>query len=268
MQDQAVELRRMMRRVDRGERGPSPAPRLVVVAGGKGGVGTTTSAVAYAAHRARQGQRVVLVDADPSGGDVTAYCPLDDEPHPDDNGLADVLSGRRSIHEVLRRGPLGMQIVLGGGCAAGPAGDSPLATQRLVEQVASLAGHADAIVVDAGRGGARFARRLALAADELVLVTTPDDVAVMDAYTAIKALLTEADSAGGRRSLPDIRICVRGADRSTAAAVRERLSRTAQRFLNLGLAHYEHEPFAATQASALRPAIDAAQRRAARSSPQ
>jgi MinD-like ATPase involved in chromosome partitioning or flagellar assembly len=47
--------------------------RLVVVTGGKGGPGATTLAVGLAGAWAAAGRSVLLVDADPAGGDVAAH---------------------------------------------------------------------------------------------------------------------------------------------------------------------------------------------------
>ena len=73
MLDQASELRQLVMHAAVDDAPPGDgAPRLVALAGGKGGVGTTTVATNIAAALARQGQRVVLVDADLQRGDVAA----------------------------------------------------------------------------------------------------------------------------------------------------------------------------------------------------
>src|SRR5688572_26812793 len=102
--DQANDLRNLVLHAVRGV-GPSPdvpPPKIVVVAGGKGGVGTTTVAVNLAAALAREGRRVVLADADFAGPNVAELCGVDGA-----YGAADVLAGRRTVHEVLLRGPIG-----------------------------------------------------------------------------------------------------------------------------------------------------------------
>jgi Mrp family chromosome partitioning ATPase len=52
--------------------------RLVVVTGGKGGPGATTLAVGLAGAWAAAGRSVLLVDLDPTGGDVAAHLPVPD----------------------------------------------------------------------------------------------------------------------------------------------------------------------------------------------
>ena len=88
---------------------------LVVVAGGKGGVGATTIAVNLAVALARQGRRAVFVDADLDHGGNSRLAQ-----HPERGSVLDVLAGRRSVHEVLERGPLGMQVLSGAWAAGAP----------------------------------------------------------------------------------------------------------------------------------------------------
>ena len=81
------------------------------------------------------------------------------------------------------------------------------------------------LVVDAGSGLSSWTRRFWLRARWLSLVTTTDDVAVMDTYAAIK--LSAAESLAS-----DIRVLVNQCDSSaTADDVTNRLAAACQRFL-------------------------------------
>ncbi len=183
MYDQASELRQLVRdRVASGAHPGSHAP-LVVVGGGKGGVGTTTMALNLAVAFARHGRRAVFVDADLDHGGHTRL------PEPIPSGsVVDVLEGRRTVHEVLQRGPSGIQMLCGA-WASGEVGDySPAAQDRFVAELKHLAPHADAVVVDAGSSRTHFARRFWQNASAVVVVTTSDAPAIMNAYAAIKTL--------------------------------------------------------------------------------
>lgn len=109
MADQANDLRNLVLRASRPSPTASQPPKLVVVTGGKGGVGTTTIAVNLAISLARDGRRVVLVDADLDGADAGTLCRVD-EPS---STVADILSGRLSVHEALELGPAGIQVLPG-----------------------------------------------------------------------------------------------------------------------------------------------------------
>ena len=109
MVDQATELRKLVSQADRDPADEAGrVPRLLVLSGGKGGVGVTTLAVNLSVALSRRGNRVVLVDADLYRADVATLCGLEER-----GNVADVLSARRDIHEVLQRGPAGIQVVPG-----------------------------------------------------------------------------------------------------------------------------------------------------------
>lgn len=225
--DQANELRKLVFHSVRVVGSPDvPPPKLVVVAGGKGGVGTTTVAVNLAAALAREGSRVVLVDADFAGPNVAELCGLDGA-----YGAADVLAGRRTVHEVLLRGPIGIQVLPTNRNRVEPADCTPQAQERLIAQLQSLGAHADYVLVDAGSGNGRTMRRFWDAADAVLLVVQPDSVAVMDAYTLVKLTCDEGPPRGA------IAVVVNGAeDEATARDVHERLDRACRRFLGFPIA--------------------------------
>lgn len=219
--DQARSLRRLVRQsagvVPRaGARGP----RLFVLSGGKGGVGTTTVAVQLAAELQRQGRRTVLVDADPEGGDVATLLDLEER-----HTVADVLAGRRTVEETLQAGPGGVRVLPGAWGLDMMADCSPVAQDRLLEQLALL-DDADAVVLDAGGGTSRLVRAFWQAADAVLVVTTPDLTAVMDAYASIKILAAGDD-------LMPLHLAVNRADDTTAREAHARLARACRRFLGL-----------------------------------
>ncbi len=219
--DQADELRQLARK-DAVRRAPhkSSLARLVVVAGGKGGVGATTVAVNLAVALALDGRRAMLVDADLCGANAAALCGLDVK-----YSLLDVLAGDRDLHEILLPGPAGIQVLPG----AWPGGVvpecPPRAQERLIDNLRTLGTHVDCVIVDVGSGLNRFASRFWQAADSVLLVTRPESVSVMDAYAKIKVLLP--------RDCPvPVGTVVNSADdRDQAADIHDRLARACRRFL-------------------------------------
>jgi len=196
------------------------APKLIVVASGKGGVGTTTAAVNLAVSLARDGRRTVLVDADLGRADATRLCRVDDV-----YTVADVLAGRRGVHEILVRGPAGVQVLPGAWATGNLTDCEPAAQQRLLDELARLGPHADYIVIDAGSSLSRVVRRFWQAADRMLVVTSPEAASVTNAYAAIKLL------APANRRAP-IQTLVNLAESAAAAAeIGQRLARACRRFL-------------------------------------
>ncbi len=226
MLDQATQLRRLVLKSGRtlGD-DAAPPPRLVVVSSGKKGLGSTTLAVNLAVALAAHGSRAVLIDADLSGADVAASCGLTASV-----GIADVLLGRKDIHEVLQRGPGGMQVVVGACTAEARNACNERALGRILRQIQSLGRHADVVLVDSGSGSGEATLRFWQAADEVLLVTTPDAVAVMDTYATVKTLLTRSAVQS------PLRLVVNQADSEAVAAdVHRRIDQSCQRFLGLSV---------------------------------
>jgi flagellar biosynthesis protein FlhG len=220
MHDQANKLRNLVLRAKARLQPPGPPPRLVVLTGGKGGVGTTTLAINVSAALAQLGKRVVLVDADLHRGDVAALCGLNE-----DYSVADVMSAHRTVHEVLQRGPAGIQIVPGAWAPNKPVDSSPVAQQRLIQQLQALGRHADVVLLDAGSGASESVQRYWQAADRVLLVSTADSVSIMDTYATIKVLAGDTVAA-------DVGVVInRVADAEQADRVQARIEASCRRFL-------------------------------------
>lgn len=226
MLDQADRLRKL---VLEGNLADTPSlhglgPRVVVVTGGKGGVGTTTLAVNLAVALACDGRRTVLVDADFDSADAASLLHVDDT-----TNVADVLSGRRNVHEALVRGPAGLQVLPGFWAPGRRIECTPAAQERLLMQLARLGPHADYVVLDTGNRPDRIVERFWQAADRVLLVTTPESVSILDGYAAIKTLAV-------RRSSLSVYTLVNQAGNSrTAAEAHQRLARACRRFLGMQL---------------------------------
>ncbi len=198
---------------------PAARPRLVVFAGGKGGVGTTTLALGIAVAFAERGSRTMLVDADTEGPAVAALCGIEESAT-----LADVLSLRRTAAEALQTGPGGVR-VLPGAWGAGRGEASWASLDRLITQLQSLGSTADLAVIDVGDGGGCVAEHLWRAADMVLVVVTPETAAILNAFAAIKTL-----AGCGERGT--VGILVNRAPHKTAAEeIHSRLALACTRFL-------------------------------------
>lgn len=221
MIDQASELRKLVLQSAREQAAQAgPAPRMIVVTSGQGGVGVTSLAVNLSVALAEQGSRVVIVDADPRA-EVAALCGLDRQ-----GPGEEVLVARRDIHEVLRRGPAGIQIVPRLFAPDSQEAHSEPGQQRLLRQFRGLGRHAELLVLDAGDGTSGFVRRCCQAADDVVLVTTRDSIAVTETYVRIKTTLAPPGST-------HLHLVVnRCGPEGPEGDVHRRLDRSCRRFLN------------------------------------
>jgi flagellar biosynthesis protein FlhG len=224
MSDQAERLRELMHAT---AARPSVAhggiPRLVAMAGAKGGVGTTTIAVNVAIAMVQRGDRTLLVDADPQRAGVATQCGLIGG-----DSIGEFLSDRRSLRESICRGPGGIRILAGrwaAAVAASPCTDS--AQQRFVDELKGLDPSTGVVLLEVGAVVSLTAKRFWRAADEVVLVTTPDSASVMEGYAAIKAL---ADASAAPRIVTLVNQAVEPREAQDA---HDRLQRACRRFLGI-----------------------------------
>lgn len=240
MQDQAKDLRRLVRECfTQDTAAPGRRPRLIVVTGGKGGVGTTTIAVNLAVALQREGLESLLVDADPHGGNVAFLCGLQER-----YTLADVLAGRRTVSEVLQTGNGAITVLPGVWGLEKLTDYPPTAGNRLLEQLNTSNTQADLIVLDAGNSAEEMTRRFCQAADLTLAVTTPETPSILDTYAAVKVL------AGNQYSRLICSLINRAPDAEVAKEVHGRLAHASHRFLGISLQDAGYVPADATVAAA------------------
>ena len=193
---------------------------MVVVSGGKGGVGTSTIALQLATAVSRLGSRVILVEADlDRGGQIKQSC--------DGLSITECLAGRSLVCDALEPGDDGIWVLPGAWAPRELTECTATAQDRLIQELRSLKAQADLLIVDAGSNRNPFVRKFWRVASMVLVISTPDTNAVMDSYAAIKVLLA------GETSIPVYTLVNFAIDRSNAFLVHERVRVTCKRFLGL-----------------------------------
>ncbi|TWT86535.1 Flagellum site-determining protein YlxH [Pseudobythopirellula maris] len=168
-----------------------PLP-LIAVVGGKGGVGASTLAWSLACALTEAGVRPVAVDAHPVQADLATIAGV---AATDNADLLALLDETAHAEDLVTITPEGVRLLPG---ARGSEPRTPLdgaAADRLVAGLARLAGKADLAIVDTGPGLAPWSQRVCRRADLVLLVTTPDRLAVLDAYATAKRLHAQGQHA-------------------------------------------------------------------------
>jgi len=141
------------------------------VASGKGGVGKTTTAVNTATAMARRGHDVVVVDADLAMTNLGRVVGVDHEPT-----LHDVLADDAALEAAIHTD--GDVAVLPGSDDIDSFRDAdPAGLRRTLKRLQTAF---DVVVVDTGAGVDHETMVACGLADDVVLVTTPDETAVTD----------------------------------------------------------------------------------------
>jgi flagellar biosynthesis protein FlhG len=201
---------------------PNPARgRVIAIASGKGGVGKTWFAITLAQAFARQGARALLVDADLGLANVDVQ--LGFQPTHD---LSAIIAGRMAPEDAAaRHGPSGIDILAGRSGSGALAALEGAALDAVLEAIAGTASRWDRVVVDLGAGLEAPQRRIAAAADTLLVVATDEPTSLTDAYAVLK--LHARDRPGG-----DARIVVNlASDPAGGQRTHAALARAAASFL-------------------------------------
>jgi len=185
-------------------------------------VGKTTLTTNLAVSLAQMGRKVVVLDADLGTANVDVICNL--TPH---TNLAHVVAGRASMQDVMIPGPGGFTLVPGASGLANIAALGDSERERLIDRMHELECAADLLLIDCGAGVGPNVLGFAMAADTLLVVTTPEPTAMADAYALIKTVVRRAPDA-------DVRVVVNEAKNlQEAKAVYERLAKVSRQFLRV-----------------------------------
>ncbi len=162
---------------------------VCVIAGGKGGVGRTTTAVNLAVAMEQFGHRTVVVDADLDTGDLGTMLGLASP-----ESIQSVLAGQGSLGDALVETAGDVTVLPGESSLDAYAAADP---DGLPDVFDSLRDAFDLVFVDTGAGLSHQTTVALAAADETLLVTTPADASVADAsLTAALADRADADVTG------------------------------------------------------------------------
>ena len=232
MSDQASKLRNLLEERDEKETlshkvgelpfGTDNDTRVIAVTSGKGGVGKSNLAVNLAVAMQLSGKRVMLIDADIGMANVNLLMGA-----VTNRSLIDLLKDGVELKDVVESGAAGVKYISGvAGVEA--AWDLNRAQQRkLHKKLGDCSKMADVIIIDTGAGLNRNVAEFILAAEEVLLITTPEPTALADAYAVIKAYTTYTD----RRNIKLIINRIR--DEEECNEVADKINQTTEKFLGV-----------------------------------
>ncbi len=197
--------------------------QVIAVTGGKGGVGKTSVSVNLATALAAR-KRVVLLDGDLGLANADVFLGLSPR-----YTLAHVISGERTLDEVLIEAPQGFQVVPAASGAADLACMGAAEHLGLVRAFSSLAAQVDVLIIDTAAGIAHAVLQFAQAAQQVLVVICDEPASLTDGYALIK-VLSRNHGVGRFRVLAN-RVRSRGAGRELF----ERFERVTTRFLDVVL---------------------------------
>ena len=204
-----------------------PRRKVLAVTSGKGGVGKTNIVTNLAIALARQGARVLVVDGDLGLANVDLLLGI--APQYD---LQDAILGDRRLEDIVLEGPEGIRVVPANSGVEELANLDEYRTECLIRSLTSVEEDIDLILIDAPSGIGTHAVALSQAADEIIVVTTPEPTSFSDAYAMIKVL-----SQRPLKCTPALLVNQANSE-NEALEVSRRVQSVAKRFLNLEVPYW------------------------------
>lgn len=198
--------------------------RVITVTSGKGGVGKTNITINLAIALSEQGYRVIILDADFGLANIDVLFGIIPK-----YTLLNVIKDEKNIMEILSDGPMNTRFISGGSGVEDLVKLDKQEILKFVEKMALLDKLADIIIVDTGAGLSENVMSFIMAADEVLLITTPEPTSITDAYALIKMV-------SNRDKTKKIRLLVNRTENSEEANdVLNKLVLVAEKFLGISL---------------------------------
>jgi len=201
--------------------------RIITVTSGKGGVGKTNLSINMAIGFSRIGKKVVVMDADLGLANVNVMLNIVPK-----YNLFHVIRKEKTIKEITLETEFGISIVPGASGFAQIANMREDQRRGFIEELDTLSS-ADIIIIDTSAGVSSNVLDFIAAADDAVIITTPEPTSITDAYGIIKILASDSEYDTLNMGLK--LVVNRARNASVAKEVSDRMIRIAGQFLNLKL---------------------------------
>lgn len=166
---------------------PEASPvRAISITSGKGGVGKTNIAANLAIALARQGQEVLVWDADLGLANIDVILGL--------NALYNInhlLNGEKTLEEIIIQGPGGIKIMPASSGVQEMANLGEGQKMRLLSEFDNYNADLNFLLIDTGAGISSNVMYFNMAAQDRIIVVTPEPTSITDAYALIKVMTTK-----------------------------------------------------------------------------
>ncbi|RII30013.1 MAG: flagellar synthesis regulator FleN [Geobacter sp.] len=231
--DQADTLRQMAREAKKSQPADPLRPnmnpdhtgiRVLSVTSGKGGVGKSNVVSNLAIAMSTLGKKVLVIDADLGLGNLDVLLGLSPV-----YNLNHVLNGEKGIADILIDGPAGIKIIPAGSGIQEFTSLGQHEKLKLLDELDMLEEQFDIMIIDTEAGISENVTYFTVAAQEIIVVVTPEPTSITDVYALIKLLAT-------RYSEHHFKVLVNMAkDSEDALEVFRKLANVAGRFLDISL---------------------------------
>jgi flagellar biosynthesis protein FlhG len=159
--------------------------RVISVTSGKGGVGKSNVVANLALAMTRLGSKVLIIDADLGLGNINLLLGLKPA-----YTLNDLFSGEKGLSEIIVEGPGGVKVIPAGSGMQKYTRLSGAERIRLLNELDDLEEEFDTFIIDTESGISDNVIYFTSAAQEIVVVVSPEPTSIADGYALIKLLST------------------------------------------------------------------------------
>ena len=229
--DQATHLRRMVKgesdRIHRlegsdehGSFSTVNRPKVIAITSGKGGVGKTNVVGNLAIACQRMGKRVLIFDADLGLANIDIIFNLNPK-----HNIEEVIRGEKELSQIIVKGPEGVSIIPATSGVQELAHLTEGQKMNLLNEFDALSNMFDILLIDTGAGISSNVIYFNLAAEERIIVVTPEPTSITDAYALMKVMFYQHGTKEFFLLLNMVR------DEREAKSVYQNLSRVVARFM-------------------------------------
>lgn len=198
----------------------NPSVRTIAITSGKGGVGKTNITTNLAISMTMLNKKISVIDADLGLANIDVILRLNPK-----YNLEHVVMGEKKLQDIFVKGPAGLTIIPASPGRLPMASLSEIDRAILIKEIIKSASDFDLTFIDTAAGISDNVVDFVIAAQETIVITTPEPTAITDAYAMIKVISQRADR--------DIGIIVNMVQNSEQAKdVYDRISFAAKRFIN------------------------------------
>lgn len=176
MNDQAEKLRNRLK-MDT----PAKEAKTLAVVSGKGGVGKSNFSLNFSISLAKKGFKVLLFDLDIGMGNIEILMGKNSS-----LSIADFLSGKSSMEEVIFQGPYGVEYISGGTGLSQLIRMDRDSVEYFTSSLSEVLRKYDYLIFDMGAGLNEETLSILLSVNEIFVITTTEPTSLMDAYATMK----------------------------------------------------------------------------------
>jgi len=195
-------------------------PKVIAITSGKGGVGKTNVVGNLAIACQRMGKRVLIFDADLGLANIDIIFGINPK-----YNIEDVIKGKKELSQIIVKGPEDVAIIPASSGVQELAHLTEGQKINLLNEFDILNNMFDVLLVDTGAGISSNVIYFNLAAEERMVVVSPEPTSITDAYALIKVMFYQHGTKNFFLLLNMV------GDEREAKSVYRNLSRVAARFM-------------------------------------